>query len=66
MKRTGKIEVVYNIKGVRRWHYRVKAANGEILVSSELYTRKSTAVKMAKRLMVIMWTLTLDNIHAQP
>jgi uncharacterized protein YegP (UPF0339 family) len=64
MKRTGKIEVVYNLKGRRRWHYRVKAGNGEILVASELYTRKATAIRQAKKLNVTMKYIT--NLYVQP
>lgn len=56
MKRTGKIEVRYNVKGRRRWHYRVKAGNGEILVSSQKYTRKATAIRQAKKLQVTLWS----------
>ena len=32
----------------RRWYFRIKAANGEIIAQSEAYTRKESAVGTAQ------------------
>lgn len=47
-----KIEVLRD--KLLRWYFRLKAANGELIVHSESYYSKSNAVRAAKRFSVML------------
>lgn len=36
-----------NVMGLKRWYFRLRAGNGEIIAQSEAYTRKENAIYAA-------------------
>lgn len=40
-----------NMLGLKRWYFRIRAANGEMVAQSEAYTRKASAEATVRAIM---------------
>lgn len=47
------------------YRYRIKGANGEVMVSSEGYTRKADALRGVHDLMRVLQTVTISQVKDQ-
>jgi uncharacterized protein YegP (UPF0339 family) len=54
MKRRAKLEICHNTKGRQRWWYRLKGANGEVMVVSEKFGSHADA----RRRVIGFWKAT--------
>jgi len=50
--------IIWKSKKNNQWYFTIKSSNGKIVVQSEGYKRRASAVKTAKRLPSILKNLT--------
>lgn len=52
-----------NMLGAKRWYFRIRAANGQIVAQSEAYTRKVDAQATAQSIRQNLGTADVIEVH---
>lgn len=52
-----------NMLGVKRWYFRIRAANGKIVAQSEAYTRRTDAQATAQSIRQNLGTADVIEVH---